>query len=54
MFPLSLGSEWRREAMRTNLWLVPALEVVAAVILYAITHVIDLAAYAARWRCRRG
>jgi uncharacterized membrane protein len=45
MLPLALGSEWRREAMRTNLWLVPAVEVVAAIILYAITHVIDLAAY---------
>jgi uncharacterized membrane protein len=42
---LSLGSAWRREALRTNLWLVPMLEVLGAVALYAITHVLDRAAY---------
>ena len=31
MFLIPLGSQWRREALRTNLWLVPALEVLAAV-----------------------
>lgn len=45
MFPLSLRSEWRREALRTNLWLVPSLEVIAAVALYAGTHALDRAAY---------
>jgi uncharacterized membrane protein len=42
---LPLRSEWRREALRTNLWLVPMLEVIAAVGLYAATHAIDKAAY---------
>ncbi|MBV9049804.1 MAG: DUF2254 domain-containing protein [Solirubrobacterales bacterium] len=43
--PLLVGSEWRREALRTNLWVVPTIEVLAAVALYAGTHVIDRAAY---------
>lgn len=43
MFPLNLWSPWRREALRTNLWLVPMLEVIAAVALYAATHAIDRA-----------
>jgi uncharacterized membrane protein len=38
------GAEWRREALRTNLWVVPTLEVIAAIILYAVTHEIDRAA----------
>ena len=41
---LPLRSEWRREGLRTNLWLVPMLEVIAAVGLYAGTHAIDKAA----------
>jgi uncharacterized membrane protein len=45
MLRLPLGSEWRREALRTNLWLVPMLEVLAGLGLYAVTHVIDRAAY---------
>ncbi len=45
MFPLPLGSEWRREALRTNLWLVPIIEVVAAIGLYFVTHAIDIAAW---------
>jgi len=45
MFPLPLRWEWRREALRTNLWLVPGLEVVGAIVLYAVTHVLDRAAY---------
>ncbi len=44
--PLPLGSDWRREALRTNLWLVPSLEVIAAVALYVATHALDNAAYA--------
>jgi uncharacterized membrane protein len=43
MFPLNLWSPWRREALRTNLWLVPMLEVVAAVALFAATHAVDRA-----------
>ena len=45
MFAFPLASEWRREALRTNLWLVPMLEVIAAVGLYFATHAIDVAAY---------
>jgi uncharacterized membrane protein len=45
MFPLPLRSEWLREAMRTNLWLVPAVEVIVAVGLYVGTHAIDLSAF---------
>jgi uncharacterized membrane protein len=39
------GSEWRREVLRTNLWLVPAIEVLGAVILFVITYALDRAAY---------
>jgi uncharacterized membrane protein len=39
------GSEWRREVLRTNLWLVPAVEVVIAVLLFAGTYALDRAAY---------
>jgi uncharacterized membrane protein len=45
MFRFPFGSDWRREALRTNLWLVPMVEVVAALALYALTHVLDRAAY---------
>ena len=38
-------SAWRTEALRTNLWLVPTIEVVAAVVLFALTYWIDQAAY---------
>jgi uncharacterized membrane protein len=41
----ALGSHWQREALRTNLWLVPAFEVVAAIALFAGTTVLDRAAY---------
>ncbi len=40
-----LVPEWRREALRTNLWLVPGVEVALAVALFAVTHSIDRAAY---------
>ena len=40
-----LRSEWRREALRTNLWLVPTIEVVVAVALYLGTHALDRAAF---------
>ena len=39
------GSDYRREALRTNLWLVPMIEVIVALALYAGTHVLDRAAY---------
>jgi uncharacterized membrane protein len=45
MFPNPLRSQWRREALRTNLWLVPVIEVLMAVLLYLGTHAIDRAAY---------
>ena len=38
--------EWRREVLRANLWLVPAVEVVAAVVLFAGTYALDRAAFA--------
>jgi uncharacterized membrane protein len=38
-------SEWRSEVLRTNLWLVPAIEVVAAAILFVCTYALDRAAY---------
>jgi uncharacterized membrane protein len=41
----ALGSHWRREVLRTNLWLVPAVEVIAAIALFAATTAIDRAAY---------
>jgi uncharacterized membrane protein len=44
------GSDWRREALRTNLWLVPAVEVVAAVVLFAVTYALDRAAFAGDFR----
>jgi uncharacterized membrane protein len=40
-----LGSHWRREVLRTSLWFVPALEVGAAIVLFAGTLAIDRAAY---------
>jgi uncharacterized membrane protein len=42
---LSWLSAWRREALRTNLWLVPAVEIALAVALFAGTHLLDRAAY---------
>jgi uncharacterized membrane protein len=40
------SSDWRREMLRTNLWLVPAVEVVAAAALFAATYALDRAAFA--------
>ena len=42
---IPLPSAWRREALRTNLWLVPTVEIVLVVALFAGTHVLDRAAY---------
>jgi uncharacterized membrane protein len=45
-FPSSrLGSHWRREVLRTSLWYVPALEVLAAIVLFIGTLAADRAAY---------
>jgi uncharacterized membrane protein len=41
---LATESDWRNEALRTNLWLIPAIETVAAVALFAVTLAIDHAA----------
>jgi uncharacterized membrane protein len=41
---LAIESDWRDEALRTNMWLIPAIESVAAVGLFALTVSIDLAA----------
>lgn len=38
-------ADWRREALRTNLWLVPVLETVAVSALFVVTYVADRAAY---------
>ena len=40
-----LPSAWRREALRTNLWLVPTIEIALAAALFAGTHALDRAAY---------
>ncbi len=42
---IPLASAWRREALRTNLWLVPTLEIVFVVALFAGTYALDRAAY---------
>jgi uncharacterized membrane protein len=42
---IPLPSAWRREALRTNLWLVPTVEIVLAVALFAATYALDRAAY---------
>ena len=41
----ALGSHWRREVLRTNLWVVPGVEVVAAIALFTGTLALDKAAY---------
>jgi uncharacterized membrane protein len=41
----ALGSHWRRENLRTNLWVVPSLEVLGAVTLFGCTLLLDRAAY---------
>jgi uncharacterized membrane protein len=45
-FPhVAVESEWRRETLRTNLWLIPAVESVAAALLFVVTISIDHAAF---------
>jgi uncharacterized membrane protein len=38
-------ADWRREALRTNLWVIPVLETVAVVVLFIVTYAVDRAAY---------
>jgi len=40
-----LASHWRSDVLRTNLWLVPGIEVLAALALFAGTTILDRAAY---------
>jgi uncharacterized membrane protein len=47
---LAVESDWRDEALRTNLWLIPAIESVAAVVLFAVTVSIDEAAFRGKLR----
>jgi uncharacterized membrane protein len=42
---LLTGSEWRRDVLRTNLWLVPAVEVIIAGLLFIGTYALDQASY---------
>ncbi|HBW17956.1 MAG TPA: DUF2254 domain-containing protein [Actinobacteria bacterium] len=42
---LARGAEWRREALRTNLWFVPGVEIMTAILLFAATYAADRAAY---------
>jgi uncharacterized membrane protein len=39
------GSEWRRDVLRTNLWLVPAVEVIIAALLFVGMYALDRASY---------
>ncbi len=45
-----LDSESLREELRTNLWLVPVLEVIVALILFAVTYALDRAAFDGAFR----
>jgi uncharacterized membrane protein len=45
LFSSALASHWRREVLRTSLWFVPSLEVLAAIGLFAGTLAFDRAAY---------
>jgi uncharacterized membrane protein len=42
---IAMPSAWRREALRTNLWLVPTVEIALAAALFAGTYSLDRAAY---------
>ncbi len=45
VFSSGVASHWRREVLRTSLWFVPAVEVAAAIGLFAVTLAADRAAY---------
>ncbi len=38
-------ADWRREQLRTNLWLVPIVQTLGIVVLFAITYTVDRSAY---------
>jgi uncharacterized membrane protein len=40
-----LQADWRREAIRTNLWVVPATEALTVLVLFVATYAVDRAAY---------
>ncbi len=40
-----LESDWRREAIRTNLWMIPTAVTAAVLALFAVTYGVDRAAY---------
>lgn len=42
---LAIESDWRNETLRTNLWLIPVIETVAAILLFVVTLRIDQAAF---------
>lgn len=44
------SADWRRERLRTNLWLVPAIQALLAVLLFAATTALDRAAYDGRFK----
>ena len=46
--PQAPASKWRREQLRTTLWLVPSVQVVLAGLLFAVTYALDRAAYGGR------
>jgi uncharacterized membrane protein len=41
----ALSEHWRQDVLRTNLWLVPGIEVLAALVLFGATTALDRAAY---------
>ena len=43
-------AQWHREALRTNLWLLPTIEVIAAIGLFMVTLRLDRAVYHGRLR----
>jgi len=45
VFSSGVASHWRREVLRTSLWFVPAIEVMAAIGLFVVTLAADRAAY---------
>jgi uncharacterized membrane protein len=38
-------ADWRREALRTNLWVIPLLATVVVVLLFVVTYAVDRSAY---------
>jgi uncharacterized membrane protein len=45
MWSSALATHWRREGLRTSLWFVPAIEVIAALVLFVLTTLLDRAAF---------